>query len=215
MINKVRRLLLASVMTLGVLSAGSVSVAYAEEKQHPDYIKEKWRTPFALYVDAQQAYAMKQEKGDAVLLIDVRTRPELKYVGIAEGVDANIPVRTFNTEFAWSDKSSTFRTTANEDFVAAVDRLLLAQGKGRATPLLLMCQSGSRVPVAARLLHEAGYETVYTVWDGFEGVKAKEGEHKGKRVVNGWKNAGLPWSYKLDKAKMYFAPETPEKASGE
>jgi len=23
-------------------------------------------------------------------------------------------------------------------------------------------------------------------------------------VVNGWKNADLPWSYKLDKAKMYF-----------
>jgi hypothetical protein len=24
-----------------------------------------------------------------------------------------------------------------------------------------------------------------------------------ERVLNGWKNAGLPWSYNLDKGKMY------------
>ena len=139
MIMKVGKALVARVMTMAlalsilfvsVLSAGFASVAYAEEKQHPNYIKEKWRTPFALYVDAKQAHAMKQEQGDAILLIDVRTRPELKYVGIADGVDASIPVRTFNTEFAWSDKSSTFRTSANDDFVAAVDRLLEKKDKG-------------------------------------------------------------------------------------
>lgn len=201
MINKTCSLLLA-----GVISLGGLSACNAEEKQHPDYIKEKWRTPFALYVDAKQAHAMKQEQGDDVLLIDVRTRPELKYVGMADGVDASIPVRTFNTEFAWSDKSNTYRTSANDDFVAAVERLLAVKGKNRETPLLLMCQSGSRVPIAARLLHKAGFTTVYTVWDGFEGVKAKDGEHQGKRVVNGWKNANLPWSYSLDKAKMYVAP---------
>lgn len=218
MIMKVGKVLLAGIMMLGVLSAMLVPVAYAEEKQHPDYIKEKWRTPFALYVDAKQAHAMKQEKGDEILLIDVRTRPELKYVGMAEGVDANIPVRTFNTEFAWSDKSSTFRTSVNDDFVAAVERLLAAKNKDRQTTLLLMCQSGSRVPIAARLLHKAGFTSVYTVWDGFEGAKAKDGDDKGKRVVNGWKNAGLPWSYKLDKEKMYFAPTAPDasdKASGD
>lgn len=189
----------------GIISLG-VTPVFAEEKQHPDYIKEKWRTPFALYVDAKEAHAMSQEQGDKILLIDVRTRPEIKYVGMAEGVDANIPVRTFNTEFAWSDKSSTYRTTANDDFVAAVDRLLEKKGKDRETTLLVMCQSGSRAPIAARRLHEAGFKSVYTVWDGFEGIKAKEGKDKGKRVVNGWKNAGLPWSYTLDKDKMYFAP---------
>ncbi len=67
-----------------------------------------------------------------------------------------------------------------------------------------MCQSGSRVPPAARLMHEAGYGRVYTQHEGFEGLKAKSGKAKGQRVVNGWKNAGLPWSYTLDKAKMYF-----------
>ena len=26
---------------------------------------------------------------------------------------------------------------------------------------------------------------------------------KGQRLVNGWRNAGLPWTAKLDRAKMY------------
>jgi hypothetical protein len=36
--------------------------------------------------------------------------------------------------------------------------------------------------------------------DGFEGDLAAEGRHD----VHGWRKAGLPWSYKLDKAKMHF-----------
>lgn len=45
---------------------------------------------------------------------------------------------------------------------------------------------------------------VYSVTDGFEGDKAKAGPRKGERVVNGWKNAGLPWTYTLDKSAMYW-----------
>ena len=56
----------------------------------------------------------------------------------------------------------------------------------------------------ARALHKAGFERVYTQVEGFEGIKATSGEHKGKRAVAGWKNEGLPWSYRLVKAKMYF-----------
>lgn len=50
----------------------------------------------------------------------------------------------------------------------------------------------------------AGYPNVYTVTDGFEGDKIKQGPRKGERVVNGWKNSGLPWSYKLTKDAMYW-----------
>jgi rhodanese-related sulfurtransferase len=60
------------------------------------------------------------------------------------------------------------------------------------------------VPIAARTLHAAGFERVYTQFQGFEGRKAKTGPHLGQRVVDGWKNAGLPWSYDLDADKMYF-----------
>jgi hypothetical protein len=41
------------------------------------------------------------------------------------------------------------------------------------------------------------------VVDGYEGDKVKDGAQKGQRLVNGWKNTGLPWSYQLEKTKMY------------
>ena len=44
---------------------------------------------------------------------------------------------------------------------------------------------------------------VYTTIDGFEGDPVADGPHKGERLLNGWRNAGLPWTAKLDRAKMY------------
>ena len=52
----------------------------------------------------------------------------------------------------------------------------------------------------ANRLAEGGFTQVWSVVDGFEGDMSKDG----RRSVNGWKNAGLPWSHKLDKARMYF-----------
>ena len=167
-------------------------------------VKPKWRTPYDLYLTPREAYEMKMANPDGVLMVDVRTRGELKYIGMAETIDANIPVRFLREDFAWSDKSRTFRTRKNLAFVEAMERLLEARGLERNAPIILMCQSGSRAPIGARLLHEAGFAEVYTQYQGFEGFKAKQGPDKGKRVVNGWKNADLPWSYKLDPDKMYF-----------
>jgi hypothetical protein len=48
-----------------------------------------------------------------------------------------------------------------------------------------------------------GYKQVDVVVDGFEGDTVKEGDKKNWRLVNGWKNSGLPWSYSLNKSKMY------------
>ena len=48
-------------------------------------------------------------------------------------------------------------------------------------------------------------DKVYVQVEGFEGVKATSGKHKGKRsVVAGWKYEGLPCSYDLVTEKMYF-----------
>lgn len=58
--------------------------------------------------------------------------------------------------------------------------------------------------MAAKRLKEDGYTKVYNLVEGFEGDTSKAGASKGQRVVNGWKNAGLPWTYKLDKNKMYI-----------
>lgn len=47
-----------------------------------------------------------------------------------------------------------------------------------------------------------GYTRVYSVLEGYEGDKAKEGPHAGQRVVNGWRNQGLPWTCKLERNEM-------------
>jgi len=173
-------------------------------------VPQKWRTPFDLYLTPREAWQMKTDDPTGVVFIDVRTRAEVKYIGIAQNVDANIPVRLLDNEYRWSAKRNTYRTRSNPDFVAAVDRLLAKRGLQRDAPIILMCQSGSRVPIAARALHAAGFGRVYTQYQGFEGTKAKTAARKGQRVVDGWKNAGLPWSYDLDPAKMYFNFKAPE-----
>jgi rhodanese-related sulfurtransferase len=189
---------LKSALLLLVLHPLSASAIDAER------IPEKLHTAFGLYLTPHEAFNMKTEMGDKVLFVDVRARAELKYVGASPLIDANIPSRFINPEFKFSDKAKTYRTLRNRHFIEDFEKLLAKKGKTKADPLILICQSGSRVPLATRLLHEAGFKKVYSQYQGFEGVKAKTGLNKGQRVVNGWKNAGLPWSYKLNKEAMYF-----------
>ena len=194
-----RTLILASTLLLSGLPTTATAIDKSE-------VRTRWHTPFDLYLSAQEAYAMKTSRPDEVLFIDVRTRPEVHYIGIADQVDANIPYQFDSLE--WKTKSGgtygTYRKKGNPDFVQAVDNALAARGLDRNSPVIIMCTSGSRAPYAASALYKAGFKAVYTQVEGFEGIKATEGEHKGKRVVAGWKNEGLPWGYKLPTAKMYF-----------
>jgi len=174
-------------------------------------VKEKWHTPYDLYLSPKEAYDMKLADPENVLMIDVRTRAEVQFVGFTDMADANIPIFLLTEE--WKLKRDEihgeFRKTYNNDFVLAVDNFIASRNKDKSVPIILMCQSGGRSPFAASDLHEAGYKTVYFQVEGFEGLKVKEGPNKGKRVLNGWKNAGLPWNYSLKTDKMYFnfAPE--------
>jgi rhodanese-related sulfurtransferase len=167
-------------------------------------IPEKLKTIYGLYLTPHEAYNLKTAPGADILLVDIRSRPELKFIGASDLIDANIPSRFINTQFTWSDKANTYRTVKNTHFVADFEKLLSLNDKNKDTPIILICQSGSRVPKAADLLFEAGFKTVYSLYQGFEGIKAKTGVNKGQRRVNGWKNADLPWSYKLNKEAMYF-----------
>ncbi|MEJ2576942.1 MAG: rhodanese-like domain-containing protein [Gammaproteobacteria bacterium] len=170
-------------------------------------VQEKWRTPFDLYLDPREAFDMKSGDPEGVLFVDVRSRAELQFVGYPGIIDANIPIFLYEG-YEWKQQPDgahgRFAKHFNTGFVAAVDRLIAVRGKDRSTPIIVMCQSGSRAPIAARELHDAGYREVYTQYQGFEGIKAKQGPHQGKRMVNGWKLAGLPWIYRLETAKMYF-----------
>ena len=66
-------------------------------------VREKWHTPFDLYLSAREAYDMKTANPDGVLFIDVRTRQEVHYIGMADQIDAHIPYRFDTTE--WKPKS--------------------------------------------------------------------------------------------------------------
>lgn len=186
--------------TLITLAISSLSVlADVDVSKLP----KKKQTPQGLYMTAKDAYDDKMKNPLGSLFIDVRTRAEVEFVGMTDMVDANIPYMVHDSE-GWNDKKKHFNSEPNSNFSIAVEDVVKSKGFDKNSKIIVMCRSGSRSAKAANLLSQLGYKNVYSVVDGFEGDKAKSGVRKGHRVVNGWKNAGLPWSYKLAKTKMYF-----------
>jgi rhodanese-related sulfurtransferase len=166
-------------------------------------VPEAKRTALGLYLDAQEAARMKAEQGSQALFIDVRSRAEATFLGMSTQVDALMPYQEFGGEMAiWDERENAFGLEANLDFIPHLEALIRAKGLGKNSPIIVMCRSGNRSATAVTLLAKYGYTQVYSVVDGYEGDKAKSGPQAGQRVVNGWRNAGLPWSYKLDKAKV-------------
>jgi rhodanese-related sulfurtransferase len=131
----------------------------------------------------------------------VRTQPELVFVGLPKAIDINIPFLKLDYE-QWDEQSSSFKKVPNSQFISAFDKVIQSKNLTKNSSIVLLCRSGKRSAAAANLLTSAGYKKVYTVIDGFEGDKAKLGNEKGRRVVNGWKNAGLPWTYKLQQSHL-------------
>jgi rhodanese-related sulfurtransferase len=190
---------LFSLIALFLLPISNTALAIDES-----FVREKAHTVYGLYLTPYEALTLKTTAGDGVLFIDVRARAELKYVGAPQLIDANIPYRFLDADYDWSDQSETYRTRKNPHFIDDLENLLKVKNADKTTPVIIICTSGTRAPKAAQAMHEAGFEKVYSVYQGFEGVKAKSGPHEGHRVINGWKNAGLPWSYKLKTEAMYF-----------
>lgn len=186
--------------TLAALVALAAPAAALDAAQVP----QAKQTKAGLYVDAREALALKEQLGNRALLLDIRTRAEISYTGMATAVDAHVPFLEHPPNAPWDEKAGRFRLEFNNDFETEVARRMAARGLGKQDTVILICRSGDRSSKAVNLLAEQGYAKVYTVVDGFEGDVAKEGPQAGQRVVNGWKNAGLPWSYKLDKDKLYL-----------
>lgn len=154
------------------------------------------------YLTVKEAATLKQSLGGKALMVDVRTPAKIEYVGVADSVDANVPYMT-DDYTAWDDKKSRFMMSPNSGFLSKISDIEAKSGLDKNSTVIVMCRSGDRSARAADLLSQAGYTKVYSVVDGFEGDMAKDGDNKGRRAVNGWKNAGLPWSYNMVKSKMY------------
>jgi rhodanese-related sulfurtransferase len=163
----------------------------------------KKQTRLGLYMTAGQAYEHTLNNMDKTLFIDTRTPSELNYLGAATVMDAHVPLVFMDTT-GWDDKKHRYLRADNKNFVADVEARLRQKGLTKDDTVILMCRSGKRSATAVNILAAAGFARVYSVVDGYEGDMAKEGENKGKRTVNGWKNSGLPWTYSLDKDLMYI-----------
>lgn len=168
-------------------------------------LPEAKRSKLGLYLTPQQAFDTMQKEGAKTLFLDIRTRAEAMYVGMPSNVDALVPyVEHPELMSDWDEKRHMYALEPNQDFVPELERRLREKGLGKDAAIILICRSGDRSAKAADRLQAAGYSKVYSVTEGFEGDMGKEGGQTGRRAVNGWKNANLPWSYQLDKAKMYF-----------
>lgn len=150
------------------------------------------QTTLGLYLTAAEAYEAWKADSAHVRVLDVRTPEEYLFVGHA-GMAWNIPLAL--QTYAWEPDRKHFAMKLNPDFLADVKAW--AQPDDR---ILVMCRSGGRSARACNALAEAGYTNVYTIVDGMEGDLEKDPASPdfGKRVVNGWKNAGLPWTYEVD-----------------
>ncbi len=188
-----------SLITLAMLTVFSGSV----NAQDWSKLSKKKQTTLGLYMTSTQAYDYMMKNMDNALFLDVRTPSELNYLGVVTVMDANVPTDTMDGT-AWDDKKSRYVRKHNDNFVADVDARLKEKGLKKTDTVILICRSGDRSAKAVNVLAKNGYTKVYTVVDGYEGGKVKKGKNKGKRMKDGWKNAGLPWTYSMDKDLMYF-----------
>jgi hypothetical protein len=101
----------------------------------------------------------------------------------------------------WNAQANAPLMKPNPEFVAEVERRYK-----KTDTILVICRSGGRSARAVGLLVESGFKNVYNITDGFEGdtVKDRESVFRGKRMKNGWKNSGNPWTYDLRPEQMYL-----------
>lgn len=158
-------------------------------------IPAKSKTSLGLYLDACGAAAWLKEQPD-VKLIDIRTPEEFVYVGHPP-MAWNIPLMT--NQLKKTKDGATVSMTMNPEFVERVQEIA-----EKDEPFIFICRSGARSVYATNLLAKNGFTNVYHVIDGFEGDKLRDPTHpdNGKRVVNGWKNACLAWTYDVEPSKM-------------
>jgi rhodanese-related sulfurtransferase len=129
------------------------------------------KLPYAGALLPAEAQALLQSHPGA-RLVDVRTKPELEFVGRVPGA----------AEIEWNSWPG---SKPNPDFL---QQLQSAVPDG--TPVLFMCRSGVRSHNAATAAAKAGYTQCINVLQGFQGDKDAESH---RNSIGGWVHSGLPW----------------------
>lgn len=185
----------SSVLPFALFLALAAPSAWAQD------VPASKQTAAGLYVTAAEAAGMLDDPG--VVLLDIRSRSEVAFVGLPIRVDVHIPYMDMPMFPEYDPKRRTYALEINPDFPKVFLAWAEARRLGSDSPIIVMCRSGTRSARAADLLAKMGYSHVYTMVDGFEGDRAAEGPESGQRVVNGWRNAGLKWSYSIESGQAY------------
>ncbi len=161
-------------------------------------LPKKKQTTLGLYVTAKQAYQMWKADPLKTVVLDVRIPAEYVFIGHAP-MAYNVPFAFWRSDVFPKDGMPVMKP--NPNFIARVKKIASPE-----ETLLVMCCAGERGAKACDALAKAGYAKVYNIVNGFEGDKIEDPEnvHHGKRMKNGWRNAGLPWTYKLARNLMYL-----------
>jgi len=184
--------LLAFGLALAPLALAAAPLTLSEPVDAASLPKSKHTAP-GLYITAAEAGRVLAENPN-VALLDVRTPAEITLIGYATPTAANIPAQFLPAEPVFNAKKGSYKMVDNPGFVEEVKAWLASDAAKGIDTVLVTCRSGGRSAKAVAKLVEAGVDvTLYNIVDGFEG----DTNDAGVRAVNGWRNAGLPWTYKI------------------
>ena len=181
-----------------LLAAAALATAAAAQD-----IPQAKQTKNGLYLTAAEAAVLLAEPG--TLFIDIRSRAEVAFLGLPTRVDVHIPYMVMPMVAMYDAEQAGYPLEMNPDFPMDFREYAAEHGVTEDTRIILICRSGTRSARAADLLTDMGYRNVYSVVDGYEGDTAKDGPQRGRRAVNGWRNAGLDWSYAITPSQAYPA----------
>lgn len=119
----------------------------------------------------------------SAVLVDVRTRAEWAFVGVAD----LSPIGKQPVLIEWQSYPA---MQVNPRFLDELAAALGGSPASREAPLFFLCRSGARSASAAASAAAAGYAACFNISDGFEG-RLDVARHRG--TVEGWKASGLPW----------------------
>ena len=126
--------------------------------------------PYAGAVPPQLAWEL--FSSGEVVLVDVRTTEERKFVGHVPG----------SQHVAWATGTA---LTRNPRFVRELEVKV-----GKQATILLLCRSGKRSALAAQAAATAGFTRVFNILEGFEG-EIDASKQRGSK--DGWRFHQLPW----------------------
>ncbi|WP_044408912.1 rhodanese-like domain-containing protein [Thiomicrospira microaerophila] len=190
----------------GMLGAsGAVHANALPHSPSPAPKKENHQIPQGLYVTPQQAYDMVTQD-EKVILVDVRTPEEWMFVGYSPLAKIMLPSVMFDySKMDTHQNLPRYMPVPHANWISEFEEKLADLDGDNESKIIVMCRSASeRAAPMANVLHQYGYKNVYLLLGGFEGGTVKDGEKKGFRLVNGWKNANLPWTYNIEADKVYF-----------